>query len=45
MKGAAKLLESGSVDDDWRAVGKLLGYKEHKLAILNDSAFCNTIPF
>jgi hypothetical protein len=30
LKGAAKLLESGTFGDDWRAVGKILGYKEPK---------------
>jgi len=35
MKGASKLLESGSVEDDWRAVGKLLGYKDPKYDSIN----------
>ena len=30
LKGAAKLLESGTFEDDWRAVGKILGYKDAK---------------
>ena len=30
LKGAAKLLESGTYGDDWRAVGKSLGYKDPK---------------